>query len=154
MRTINVTKSDKTIEQCNIYTYEEYNYNIINTYPKIKSRKGYDIINIPCAFDIETTTIVRGDKKEGFMYIWQFCIDDTVVMGRTWGEYYNFIQKLGNGNNIEDIVGVEVKTLIDTAYIRAQELILEHMDKLHAVAGKLLEKETITAEEFEKIFDN
>ena len=58
------------------------------------------------------------------------------------------------GNNIEDIVGVEVKTLIDTAYIRAQELILEHMDKLHAVAGKLLEKETITAEEFEKIFDN
>ena len=58
------------------------------------------------------------------------------------------------GNNIEDIVGVEVKTLIDTAYIRAQDLILEHMDKLHAVAGKLLEKETITAEEFEKIFDN
>ena len=58
------------------------------------------------------------------------------------------------GNNIEDIVGVEVKTLIDTAYKRAQDLILEHMDKLHAVAGKLLEKETITAEEFEKIFDN
>lgn len=58
------------------------------------------------------------------------------------------------GNNIEDIVGVEVKTLIDTAYIKAQELILEHMDKLHAVAGKLLEKETITASEFEKIFDN
>ena len=56
------------------------------------------------------------------------------------------------GNNIEDIVGVEVKNLIDTAYRRAQELILEHMDKLHAVAGKLLEKETITAEEFERIF--
>ena len=45
-----------------------------------------------------------------------------------------------------------VKTL--SSYLRAQELILEHMDKLHAVAGKLLEKETITAEEFEKIFDN
>ena len=57
------------------------------------------------------------------------------------------------GNNIEDIVGVEVKNLIDTAYRRAQELILEHMDKLHAVAGKLLEKETITAEEFERIFN-
>ena len=58
------------------------------------------------------------------------------------------------GNNIEDIIGVEVKELIDTAYKRAQELILEHMDKLHAVAERLLEKETISAEEFEKIFEN
>ena len=38
-------------------------------------------------------------------------------------------------------------------YKRAQELILAQMDKLHAVAQKLLEKETITAEEFQKIFD-
>ncbi len=58
------------------------------------------------------------------------------------------------GNNIEDIIGVEVKELIDTAYKRAQDLIMEHMDKLHAVAGKLLEKETITASEFEEIFKN
>ena len=58
------------------------------------------------------------------------------------------------GNSVEDVIGVEVKELIDTAYQREQELIKEHMDKLHAVAEKLLEKETITAEEFEKIFDN
>ncbi len=57
------------------------------------------------------------------------------------------------GNNIEDVIGVEVKTLIDTAYKRAQELILANMDKLHAVAQKLLEKETITAEEFNIIFN-
>ena len=58
------------------------------------------------------------------------------------------------GNNIEDVIGVEVKELIDTAYKRAQELILAQMDKLHLVAQKLLEKETITAEEFNKIFDD
>jgi cell division protease FtsH len=57
------------------------------------------------------------------------------------------------GNNIEDVIGVEVKTLIDTAYVKAQELILAHMDKLHAVAQKLLEKETITSEEFQEIFN-
>ena len=57
------------------------------------------------------------------------------------------------GNNIEDVIGVEVKTLIDTAYKRAQELILANMDKLHTVAQKLLEKETITAEEFNIIFN-
>ena len=56
------------------------------------------------------------------------------------------------GDEIDNVVGVEVKTLIDTAYKRAQELILAHMDKLHAVAKVLLEKEKITAEEFEKIF--
>jgi len=58
------------------------------------------------------------------------------------------------GNNIEDVIGVEVKELIDTAYTRAQELIITHMDKLHAVAGRLLEKETISAEEFARIFEN
>ena len=57
------------------------------------------------------------------------------------------------GNNIEDVIGVEVKTLIDTAYVKAQELILAHMDKLHAVAQKLLEKETITSAEFQEIFN-
>ena len=57
------------------------------------------------------------------------------------------------GEQIDDVVGVEVKTLIDDAYKKAQEIILEHMDKLHAVAGVLLEKEKITAEEFEQIFN-
>ena len=57
------------------------------------------------------------------------------------------------GNNIEDIIGVEVKNLIDTAYVKAQELILAHMDKLHAVAQRLLEKETISSEEFNQIFN-
>ena len=57
------------------------------------------------------------------------------------------------GEQIDVVVCVEVKTLIDDAYKRAQEIILEHMDKLHAVAGVLLEKEKITAEEFEQIFN-
>ena len=57
------------------------------------------------------------------------------------------------GNNIEDVVGVEVKTLIDTAYSKAQNIILNHMDKLHAVAKSLLDNETISEEEFERIFE-
>ncbi len=57
------------------------------------------------------------------------------------------------GNNIEDVVGVEVKTIIDTAYAKAQNIILSHMDKLHAVAQSLLENETISEEEFERIFE-
>lgn len=57
------------------------------------------------------------------------------------------------GENIDDAVGAEVKTLIDIAYKRAQEIILAHMDKLQAVAERLLEKEIISAEEFEIFFE-
>ena len=58
------------------------------------------------------------------------------------------------GENIEDAIGLEVKKLIDKSYKRAQEIIIQNMDKLHAVAHKLLEKEKITSEEFEEIFKN
>ena len=56
------------------------------------------------------------------------------------------------GENIDDVIGAEVKRMIDIAYKRAQEIILAHMDKLQQVAETLLEKEIISAEEFESFF--
>ena len=56
------------------------------------------------------------------------------------------------GENIDDVVGQEVKELIDIAYRRAQEIILANMDKLNSVAQRLLEKEIISAEEFNLFF--
>ena len=56
------------------------------------------------------------------------------------------------GEKYADAIGAEVKILLDTAYSKAQKLILEHMDKLHEVAQTLLKQETINEEEFEKIF--
>ena len=56
------------------------------------------------------------------------------------------------GEKYADAIGAEVKILLDTAYVKAQKLILEHMDKLHEVAQTLLKQETISEEEFEKIF--
>lgn len=50
----------------------------------------YDYV---CAFDIETTTI-QAERPYGFMYLWGFCIEEDVCMGRTWNEYIDFIQKL------------------------------------------------------------
>ena len=40
----------------------------------------------------------------------------------------------------------------DKAYNRAREILTEHVDKLHAVASVLLEKEKIEGEEFDRIF--
>ena len=62
-------------------------------------------------------------------------------------------EKNGLGENIDDIVGSEVKQMIDIAYRKAQEIILAHMDKLNSVAERLLEKEIISQEEFETFFE-
>ena len=56
------------------------------------------------------------------------------------------------GENIDDVISAEVKRMIDIAYKRAQEIILAHMDKLQQVAERLLEKEIISAEEFDSFF--
>lgn len=56
------------------------------------------------------------------------------------------------GDNIDELVGEEVKILIDRAYKTAQEILLSNMDKLHAVSERLLEKEIISSEEFAKFF--
>ena len=57
------------------------------------------------------------------------------------------------GDNIDDVIGEEIKLVIDKAYKRAQEILLANMDKLHAISEALLEKEVISAEEFEKFFE-
>ena len=55
------------------------------------------------------------------------------------------------GEKIEDVIGAEVKILMDTAYNDAQKILLAHMDELNAVAKKLLEKEVISGREFYEI---
>ena len=57
------------------------------------------------------------------------------------------------GNNIEDLIGKEVRKLLDQAYESAEKILIANMDKLDAVANVLLEKETIDADEFNKIFE-
>ena len=58
------------------------------------------------------------------------------------------------GENIGDKIGQEVKNLIDIAYNDAQSLLIEHRDKLDAIAQTLLKKEKINEEEFNKFFDD
>ena len=55
------------------------------------------------------------------------------------------------GERFGDAIGAEVKVLLDTAYAKAQSLIISNMDKLNKVAEALLEKEVISAEEFQEL---
>ena len=55
------------------------------------------------------------------------------------------------GDKFGDAIGAEVKIILDNAYQRAQTLIANNMDKLNKVAQALLEKEVISAEEFQAL---
>ena len=55
------------------------------------------------------------------------------------------------GVKFGDAIGAEVKILLDNAYATAQQLIRENRDKLDRVAEALLQKEVISAEEFQDL---
>lgn len=57
------------------------------------------------------------------------------------------------GQKMEDVIGAEIKILMDTAYERAQKILKEHREVLDRIAQTLLEKEVISAQEFEKFFE-
>ena len=56
------------------------------------------------------------------------------------------------GEDIEDVVGGEIKQLIDDAYNKAQEILKQNRHILDAVAEVLIIQETISNEEFEEFF--
>ena len=59
----------------------------------------------------------------------------------------------GYGESMATLIDGEVKRIIDECYSRAKSIIKEHEDVLHACADLLLEKEKITREEFEALFE-
>ena len=71
---------------------------------------------------------------------------EEVFLGR------DFAQSKEYSEQTAAIVDAEVKRIVDTAYNTAAEILKTHIDKLHTVAGILLEKEKIDGEEFDAIF--
>lgn len=59
----------------------------------------------------------------------------------------------GYGEGVATEIDQEVKRIIDECYIRAKNIILKYENVLESCAQLLLEKEKITREEFEALFD-
>lgn len=71
--------------------------------PAIKTSKRVEYLNIPCAFDIETTSFIdSGGNKRGCMYVWQLGLGGRVIMGRTWGEFVSVMRVLSAHFNTSD----------------------------------------------------
>ena len=73
--------------------------------------------------------------------------DDEVFIGRDLAHTRTYSE--ATAGRIDE----EVKKIIDECYLEAKRIISEHMDVLHASAKLLMEKERITREEFEALFN-
>ena len=71
---------------------------------------------------------------------------EEVFLGRDFGHTKEYSEETAA------IIDEEVKNIIDACYKKATEILSANEDKLHKVAGVLLEKEKITGDEFDEIF--
>jgi len=71
---------------------------------------------------------------------------EEVFLGRDFAQSRNYSEETAG------VIDEEIKAIIDKAYNRARTILTENVDKLHAVAGVLLEKEKIDGDEFDEIF--
>ncbi len=79
----------------------------------------------------------------------------TIMLGSGQEEVFlgrDFAQAKEYSEETAGIIDEEVKRIIDNAYHMATEILRANVDKLHKVAGILLEKEKIDGDEFEEIF--
>lgn len=67
------------------------------TKPSKKKPAVYELVS---SFDIETTSYSKHNEDIAFMYVWQFSLENYVIYGRTWEEYFNFMDKLQDIGNI------------------------------------------------------
>ena len=72
---------------------------------------------------------------------------DEVFIGRDWGHEKSYSEETAG------VIDEEVKKIIDNAYQEAKSILNAHRDKLDRVAEVLVEKEKITGEEFDQIFE-
>ena len=81
----------------------------------------------------------------------------TIMLGSGQEEVFlgrDFAQAKEYSEETAALIDEEVKKIVDNGYKTAQEILKANVDKLHAVAGVLLEKEKIDGEEFDEIFND
>lgn len=72
--------------------------------------------------------------------------EELIFLGREISEQRDYSE------NVAEKIDKEVRTIVNEAYREAKKILIEYREKLDEVATKLLEVETLSKEEFEKIF--
>lgn len=95
-----------------VYQYHEIPYTeIMLQAQESKKYQSCSYLEIPCAFDIETTNIYQrlpdgkidpDFRPYAFMYHWQVCIGYRVAFGRTWGEFVSMLRLIEKNMNLSN----------------------------------------------------
>ena len=72
--------------------------------------------------------------------------EEMIFLGREISEQRDYSEA------IAEKIDKEVRDLVEGAYVRARQILTQYRDRLDAVAQKLLEVETLSRDDFEKIF--
>ena len=113
----------------------------------------FDDITTGASQDIKQATtmardmVTRYGMSENIGLICYKDDDDEVFIGRDLAHAHNYSE------GVASAIDAEVKSIIDHAYEEAKRIINENRDVLDRCAALLLEKEKITREEFESLFD-
>ena len=113
----------------------------------------FDDITTGASQDIKQATtmardmVTRYGMSENIGLICYKDDDDEVFIGRALAHAHNYSE------GVASAIDAEVKSIIDHAYEEAKRIINENRDVLDRCAALLLEKEKITREEFEALFD-
>lgn len=108
MKKLNVPTINGIVEET-VFDIKELSYLGKLLSCKESKKRGVTYLEIPCAFDIETTNIYKRDadgkvmsepRPFAFMYHWQFCLEDQVVFGRTWEEFVTLLNMLEKNMNL------------------------------------------------------
>ncbi len=79
-----------------------------------------------------------------------------IMFGQGQGEVFlgrDLAQTKNYSEETAAVIDEEVKAIIDKAYNTAKQILSANIDKLHIVAGILLEREKIDGEEFDRVFN-
>jgi cell division protease FtsH len=72
--------------------------------------------------------------------------DELVFLGRELAEQRDYSEE------VAEQIDAEVRRIIDDAHARVRALLTANLDKLHAIAQALLDRETLNTEELEQVF--
>lgn len=80
------------------FPYEYFSFKKFGTFKKWKNKQTFEYYDIIASFDTENTSyyIPEEDHWEAFTWIWGFCIDGFLIVGRTYEQFNIFIERLHN----------------------------------------------------------
>ena len=121
---------------------------------RVAEKLVLDDISTGASNDIERATKIARDMVTKYGMSERI---GTITLGSNQEEVFlgrDFASQKEYSEETAGLIDEEVKSIIDFAYKKAQEILQGHMDKLTAVANVLLEKEKIDGEEFDEIFNS